>query len=120
MTDTVTSIGSAPAAASPAGKAATSGSSPVPAAKPETPVAVKPSGAAAKERGLKQLEAQLNHMLSTNLRLRIEHDAGSGNYVYKGIDRETGEVKRQWPAEEILRLHAFLRELDGLVVDKTA
>ncbi len=58
-------------------------------------------------------------MLSTNLRLRIEQDAGSGNYVYKGIDKETGEVKKQWPAEEILRMHAFFRALDGLRVDKT-
>jgi flagellar protein FlaG len=94
-------------------------SSPAPAAKPLTPVAVKPSGMAAGEKGLKQLEAQLNRMLSTNLRLRIEHDEGSGNYVYMGIDKETGEVKRQWPAEEILRMHAFFRELDGTRVDKT-
>ena len=119
MTDTVTSVSSAPATASVAAKAAPNDSTPAPAAKPETSVAVMPGETSAKEPGLKQLEVQINRLLSTNLRLRIEQDAGSGNYVYKGIDKETGEVKNQWPAEQILRLHAFFRELDGLLVDKT-
>lgn len=92
-----------------------------PAAKPETERAVAPLG---KSPALKQLEEEINslieRMLASNLRLRIEEDSATGTYVYKGIDRETGEVKRQWPPEKILQLRAFFRALDGLLVDETA
>ena len=39
-----------------------------------------------------------------DLRLIIEEDAASGSYVYKTIDRRTGEVVQQLPREEVLRL----------------
>jgi flagellar protein FlaG len=39
-----------------------------------------------------------------DLRLEIEEDQASGTYVYKTIDRRTGEVVQQFPREEILRL----------------
>jgi flagellar protein FlaG len=38
------------------------------------------------------------------LRLVIEKDPTSGSYVYKTIDRRTGEVLQQLPREELLRL----------------
>jgi flagellar protein FlaG len=92
-----------------------------PAAKPETERAVAPLD---KGPALKQLEEEINslieRLLASNLRLRIEEDTATGTYVYKGIDRETGEVKRQWPPEKILQLRAFFRALDGLLVDETA
>jgi uncharacterized FlaG/YvyC family protein len=72
----------------------------------------------------KQLEVEINRLieqlLGSNLRLRIQTDAATGAFVYQGIDRETGEVKSQWPPEKILSMHAFLRALEGLFVDKTA
>jgi flagellar protein FlaG len=39
-----------------------------------------------------------------DLRLVIELDEASGSYVYKTIDRRTGEVVSQFPREEILHL----------------
>jgi len=37
-------------------------------------------------------------------RLVIEQDGASGAYVYKTLDRITGEVLRQFPREEVLRM----------------
>jgi len=41
---------------------------------------------------------------SADLRLVIEEDEQSGAIVYKTLDRRTGEVVRQLPREEVLRL----------------
>ncbi|MDB5456366.1 MAG: flaG [Caulobacter sp.] len=42
--------------------------------------------------------------VNPDLRLIIEEDGGPGSYVYKTIDRRTGEVVNQFPREEILRI----------------
>ena len=39
-----------------------------------------------------------------DLRLIIEEDASVGAYVYKTVDRHTGEVISQIPREEVLKL----------------
>ena len=41
---------------------------------------------------------------TADLRLVIEEDERSGAIVYKTLDRRTGEVVRQLPREEVLRL----------------
>ncbi|WP_232792860.1 hypothetical protein [Caulobacter hibisci] len=38
-----------------------------------------------------------------DLRLVIEEDADSGVYVYKTVDRRTGETLKQYPREDVLR-----------------
>ena len=38
-------------------------------------------------------------------RLVIEQDKASGTFIYKTLDRRTGEVVQQFPREEVLRLH---------------
>ena len=38
------------------------------------------------------------------VRLVIEEDARSGSFVYKTLDRVTGEVLAQYPREELLRM----------------
>ncbi|WP_305598425.1 flagellar protein FlaG [Phenylobacterium sp.] len=40
----------------------------------------------------------------TDLRLVIEEDQANGSYVYKTVDRLTGEVVAQIPRENVLRL----------------
>jgi len=52
-----------------------------------------------------------------NTRLSIVHDEDTGLFVYKAVDRDSGEVVRQYPADEILRFIAFYREREGVVVD---
>ena len=39
-----------------------------------------------------------------DLRLVIEEDEASGAFVYKTIDRRTGEVVQQLPREQVLRM----------------
>ncbi len=39
-----------------------------------------------------------------DLRLIIEEDANIGAYVYKTVDRNTGEVVSQIPREEVLKM----------------
>lgn len=39
-----------------------------------------------------------------DLRLIIEEDSAHGAYVYKTVDRRTGEVVSQIPREEVLKL----------------
>ncbi len=38
-----------------------------------------------------------------DLRLVIEQDPVSGSYVYKTVDRRTGDVLQQFPREDVLR-----------------
>jgi flagellar protein FlaG len=38
-----------------------------------------------------------------DLRLVIEQDSKTGTYVYKTVDRRTGDVLQQFPREDVLR-----------------
>ena len=49
--------------------------------------------------------------------VRFERDTGSGRLVVKITDRETDEVIRQIPSEELLELSRQLEELRGNLVD---
>ena len=55
-----------------------------------------------------------------NTKLRIDRDESSGNFIYQSVDEETGEVIRQFPSEEILKVLSFYRELEGIAVDDLA
>ena len=45
-----------------------------------------------------------NPRQNADLRLVIEEDQVSGTFVYKTLDRRTGEVVKQMPREEVVRL----------------
>lgn len=51
-----------------------------------------------------------------DLRLVIEEDEVSGTYVYKTVNRRTGEVVQQLPREEVLRLRDDAEYLAGGVI----
>lgn len=53
-------------------------------------------------------------------RLSIDRDDITGDFVYRFLDARTGELMRQFPAEEMLELLRFLGEQPGLVVDQRA
>jgi flagellar protein FlaG len=55
-----------------------------------------------------------------DVRLIIEQDEASGGYVYKTMDRRTGEVIQQFPREEILRLQQDNNYTAGVVVNARA
>ncbi|WP_332771783.1 flagellar protein FlaG [Phenylobacterium sp.] len=55
---------------------------------------------------------------AADLRLVIEE--GGGSYVYKTIDRRTGEVVAQFPREEILRMREETDYEAGAVISASA
>ena len=53
-------------------------------------------------------------------RLVIEQGPRAGSFVYKTLDRETGEVVRQLPSEDVLKLTQSASYGAGAVIDTTA
>ena len=51
-----------------------------------------------------------------DLRLVIEEDQNTGGYVYKTINRRTGEVIQQLPRQEVLRMKEETRYATGAVI----
>jgi flagellar protein FlaG len=51
-----------------------------------------------------------------DLRLVIEEDQASGTYVYKTVNRSTGEVVQQIPREEVLRMRDDVAYVAGGVI----
>lgn len=54
---------------------------------------------------------------NADLRLVIEEDQVSGTFVYKTLDRRTGEVVKQLPREEVVRLRETPDYEPGDVID---
>jgi flagellar protein FlaG len=52
-------------------------------------------------------------------RLVIEQGARAGSFVYKTLDRETGEVIRQLPSEDLVKLKQSAAYGAGAVIDTT-
>ncbi len=86
----------------------------------------RPAGAQEETAGnpLQRAEQVLNDALETstppNSRLAIEIDEPTGRFVYKAISNDSGETIRQYPQEEILRLLARFREIEGLAINRSA
>jgi flagellar protein FlaG len=55
-----------------------------------------------------------------NFQLVIEEDKAAGSFVYKTIDRRTGQVVSQLPREQILRLREAFDYVAGAVVKTKA
>jgi len=73
------------------------------------------------------MESRLNELLEEiiedgrpNRAIRVSRDEESGRFVYRSVDIASGEVIRQFPPEEILRLVRAVREAAGLVLDESA
>ena len=56
----------------------------------------------------------------TSVRLVIEEDGDTGSFVYKTLDRVTGEVIKQIPREEVLEMLSLGRYEAGDVVKTRA
>ncbi|MEM6682823.1 MAG: flagellar protein FlaG [Pseudomonadota bacterium] len=55
-----------------------------------------------------------------NLRLEVAKDEESGRFVYKAVNKESGQVERQFPSEEMLRILSSFEGRDGKFLDDTA
>jgi flagellar protein FlaG len=66
----------------------------------------------------KQAVTEVNAILkSMNHHLQFSIDDRTNTVIVKLIDGETGEVIRQIPPEEIVRLRAYYRDQQGLLVN---
>lgn len=66
------------------------------------------------ETALRSMETPL---LGQHERLSISRDETTGTFIYRSIDRATGEVLRQWPVEAMLQFKAYLRHAEGVLID---
>ena len=67
---------------------------------------------------VKQAALEINQAIkSLNDHLQFSVDDTTKSVVVKLIDGNTGQVLRQIPPEEILRLRAYYREHEGLLVN---
>lgn len=56
-------------------------------------------------------------LIGRDERLSISRDEATGTFVYRSINKGTGEVLRQWPAESMLQFKAYLRDTQGVMFD---
>lgn len=67
---------------------------------------------------IETLRAELDADLSSVL--QIDRQDRNGEFIYRFLNRETGETLRQWPPEKYLELVEFLRSKQGGLIDQTA
>ncbi|MBF6990363.1 MULTISPECIES: flagellar protein FlaG [Cupriavidus] len=57
---------------------------------------------------------------TTSIGLRFEIDEDTNRIITKVIDKETGDLIRQMPTEEVLRIARAMNKLQGLLVTQKA
>lgn len=85
--------------------------------------AVSGSSSAKESQKTKELIEQINQfntdLANSNVTLKIQVDRETGKNLIKVIDRETGEVIREIPPEEVVRLEARIEKMIGLFFDRS-
>jgi len=64
------------------------------------------------------VEKLIKRSLPSNSKLQIEMDRNTGTFIYRSVDPETGEVIKQWPPEQLLKLRDSLTDLEGVLFDQ--
>jgi flagellar protein FlaG len=79
------------------------------------------AGDAAEPSALEQAVQRMNASLAErSVGVRFELDAGTDRMVVKVVDRTSGELIRQMPTEEVLRLAQVLGQAAGVLVSESA
>ena len=69
---------------------------------------------------LEKMAQQLQDFMGEmNRSLQFKVDEDSGRDVIKVLDKDSGEVIKQYPSEEVLSLVSKLSESAGILIDKT-
>lgn len=69
---------------------------------------------------LEQMAQQLQDFMGEmNRSLQFKVDEDSGRDVIKVLDKDSGEVIKQYPSEEVLNLVSKLSESAGILIDQT-
>ncbi len=84
-----------------------------------TVLAKAPEEAAPRAPGKPPNGFEVDIRIAPEIKLRVRLDEASGRFVYLAINAESGEVERQYPTDEALRMIARIRKIAGLTVDKT-
>ncbi|HYM18728.1 MAG TPA: flagellar protein FlaG [Micropepsaceae bacterium] len=89
---------------------------------PTSPAAPDPSTNLGPDQRVVVLQAVIEKLLRksmpSNSKLQIVQDKTTGTYIYRAVDPQTGEVISQYPSEELVKLHDYLAEMSGMLVDK--
>lgn len=84
-------------------------------------VAVREATAAEKEEQLKEAAEKINEFIEAMTHdLSFSVDKDTNRTVVKVLERDSGEVIRQIPAEEVLKIAKMLDELKGLIIREEA
>jgi len=86
---------------------------------PESPVSAPAAGATNASPLNDTVEQILDAVAGQNTRLRIDRDADTGKFIYLVVDVKSGEVRKQFPPEQVIRQIAAYRNVEGLVVDNS-
>lgn len=87
---------------------------------PVTASPVQPIGGAASTGGFKDTRTQKEADDAARYRLVIEEGPSAGSFIYKTMDRVTGEVVRQLPREQVVDLMRDNAYNSGSVIDTKA
>ena len=88
-------------------------------AESNAPAKQKPEGVSSSESNFNDLQQLTEQAFADeNLRLSISYEKSIGRFVYRGVDRQTGEVVREYPPEEVIERIAHLREIAGIAIDR--
>ena len=69
---------------------------------------------------LEKMAQQLQEFMGEmNRSLQFQVDEDSGRDVIKVLDKDTGDIIKQYPSEEVLNLVSKLSETAGLLIDHT-
>lgn len=86
-----------------------------------TAAAVLPvTGGSAASGDFKGSKSAENAERASRYRLVIEEGPQAGSFIYKTMDRVTGEVIRQFPREQVVKMMQSERYDAGAVIDTTA
>lgn len=83
---------------------------------PTLPIVVATSGSTASG-DFNQSRAQQDAERASRYRLVIEEGARDGSFIYKTLDRLTGEVVRQLPREQVVEMKGQDDYTAGTVID---
>ena len=79
-------------------------------------VTAQPLGREQLEKMAQQLQEFMGEM---NRSLQFQVDEDSGRDVIKVLDKDTGDIIKQYPSEEVLNMVSKLSETAGLLIDQT-
>lgn len=92
---------------------------PVPPQKNEAAPAAAPGPSAPAAEPVKATNQRpLEFEVGAELKLRVRFDEPTGRFVYMGVNAKSGEVERQYPPDQALRMIARMREIVGQKLDQ--